>query len=84
MTTPFYLRVKPSSGAVKMVISVSKKVSKKAVIRNLIRRRLRPLLARIVPKLKPAEYFVVAQTGADTTKGRELENVIKSLFAGRL
>lgn len=75
----FYLRVKPSE-TVKTVISVSKKVSKKAVIRNRIKRRIRPFLATFKKKLSPGEYFVVAKPGAENMKGKELERELKSLF----
>ena len=76
--TFFYSRVTPSD-AVKIIISVSKKVSKKAVIRNRIRRRARPILAKFKKDLKPANYFIVAKPGAEIIKGKELETELKSL-----
>ena len=74
----FYLRVTPAD-RVKVVISVSKKISKKAVIRNRIRRRVRPIAREFVSKLKPATYFIIAKPGAEKIKGEELKNELKSL-----
>lgn len=77
--THFYLRVNPST-TVKTVISVSKKVSKKAVVRNQVKRRVRPIITQIKPKLKPAEYLIVAKAGAENLKGKGLESELKTLF----
>jgi ribonuclease P protein component len=74
----FYLMVKPSA-KVKVVISVSKKISKKAVIRNRIRRRVRPITREFISSLSPATYFIVAKPGAEKIKGKELENELRSL-----
>lgn len=79
----FYLLVKPNPEKAKVVISVSKKVSKKAVTRNLIRRRVRPVVKEWLSSLKPGEYFIVAKPGAEKIKGKELESVLKSLVVGR-
>lgn len=76
----FYLRLKPSSDTVKLIISVSKKVSKKAVIRNLIRRRVRPILREFINNLKPAEYFIVAKPGAEKIKGHVLRGELAELL----
>lgn len=77
--THFYLRITPTD-KVKVVISVSKKISKKAVIRNRIRRRVRPILHELTSKLKPATYFIVAKSGAEEIKGEALEKELKSLM----
>lgn len=76
----FYLRVKPLSDRVKFVTSVSKKVSKKAVTRNLIRRRVRPILREFMTRLKPAEYFIVANPGAEKIKGKSLRDELAELL----
>lgn len=72
--------VKPPVDRTKVVISVSKKISKKAVIRNRIRRRVRPIMREYIQSLKPAIYFIVAKPGAEKIKGKELENELKSLM----
>lgn len=79
----FYLLVKPSSEDVKVIISVSKKVSKKAVTRNLVRRRVRPLVKEFIPLLKKGEYFVVAKPGAEKIKGNALKVEVAELFKKR-
>lgn len=75
----FYLRVKPSD-EVKIIISVSKKISKKAVIRNRIRRRIRPIVKEFKDKLKPASYFIVAKEGAEGIRAEELKAELIKLF----
>lgn len=77
--THFYLRVIPAD-RVMLVISVSKKVSKKAVVRNRIRRRVRPILREFITSLKPAEYFIVAKLGAENIKGQRLKDELAELF----
>ena len=75
----FYLRVK-SALTTRVIISVSKKISKKAVTRNTIRRRIRPIVREFVSNLKPATYFIVAQNGVEEIKGKELERELRMLF----
>ena len=75
----FYLRVTPAA-RVTLIISVSKKISKKAVVRNRIRRRVRPILQKFISHLKPATYFIIAKPGAEEIKGEALEKELKSLM----
>ena len=75
----FYLRTTPTE-ATKVIISVSKKISKKAVVRNTIKRRLRPLLREITLELEPKTYMIVAKTGADKIKGQALREELAELF----
>jgi len=75
----FYLRVTPAARAT-LIISVSKKISKKAVVRNRIRRRVRPILQKFISHLKPATYFIIAKPGAEEIKGEALEKELKSLM----
>lgn len=75
----FYLRVVPAD-KIALIISVSKKVSKKAVMRNKIRRRVRPILQKLTHHLKPAAYFIVAKPGAEEIRGEALEKELKSLM----
>ncbi len=67
----FSLRIKPSE-KLKVIISVSKKVSKKAVVRNRIKRRVRAVLQSI--KLEPATYMFIAKLGAENIKGERLKD----------
>jgi len=75
----FYLMAKPSP-TVKVIISVSKKISKKAVVRNRIHRRVRPIVRELISNLKPATYFIVAKPGAERIKGEELKNELRLLL----
>lgn len=61
-----------------VVISVSKKVAKHAVTRNLIKRRVRAVLREMVPP--PSRGLLIARAGAAQVKGQELTNELKSLF----
>ena len=67
---PFSLRISPSDKA-EVIISISKKVSKSAVIKNTIRRRIRPLVKKMT--LKPAQYLLIVRNGAEKLKGKTLE-----------
>ncbi len=78
----FYLRLKPSE-TVRFIISISKKVSKSAVARNTLRRRIRPIVREFIPSLKPATYLIVANPSALHLKGQELERELKLLVVGR-
>ncbi len=55
----------------KLVISVSKKVAKKAVTRNLVKRRVRAVVRNM--SLKPAKYLFIARAGSENVKGKDLE-----------
>ncbi|MEK7135523.1 MAG: ribonuclease P protein component [Patescibacteria group bacterium] len=72
----FSLRLSPHDN-VKVIISVSKKVSKSAVVRNTIKRRIRPIVKKLF--LKPAQYLLVVRPGAEKLKGKELELELSKL-----
>lgn len=74
------LRISPSDKT-EIVISVSKRVSKSAVVRNTVKRRIRPILKKL--PLKTAKYLFVTRPGVENLKGKELENELKLLIAGR-
>ncbi|MBI2065753.1 MAG: ribonuclease P protein component [Candidatus Zambryskibacteria bacterium] len=75
----FYLRTAPADKT-QLIISVSKKVSKKAVVRNKIKRRVRAIMQKNLTNIKPARYFVVAKTGAEDIKSEELKSELLSLI----
>lgn len=54
-------------------VVVSTKVSKKAVVRNRIRRRLLGILAEIWPLLKPADIVIFARLEAHDCPSLELK-----------
>lgn len=73
----FSLRVSPCD-SVQIIISVSKKVSKSAVVRNTVKRRVRPIVKKLF--LKPARYLLIAKPGAENLRGIELENELFRLI----
>ena len=75
----FYLRFTPADST-KVIISISKKVSKKAVTRNTIKRRVRVIMRGLVKNLKPGIYMIVAKPGAESIKGKELGTEIRGIM----
>lgn len=65
------------------IISVSKKVAKSAVVRNTIKRRVRAAFRTLAINLKPGIYLIIARTGSENIKGKELENELKSLLRAK-
>lgn len=65
---------------IKLIISVSKKVAKKAVTRNLIKRRVRAVF-RALPNLRVGSYMVIARSGSENIKGKELESELSKLIS---
>ncbi|MEX0932420.1 MAG: ribonuclease P protein component [Parcubacteria group bacterium] len=67
----------------RIAVSVSKKVSKSAVLRNRTRRRAYSSLRDSLPLLKAGLYLVSAKPGAEKLKGEalklELEDLLSSL-----
>ncbi len=62
-------------------ISISQKVSKKAVVRNRIKRQIRAILRQLLPRLVPGwQLVVVVRPGADQCEYahflRELEQLL--------
>jgi ribonuclease P protein component len=75
----FSLRTSPSpSGEPQLIISVSKKVAKKAVTRNLIKRRVRAVFRDMSPQR--LTYLLIARAGAETVRGEELRKELESLI----
>ena len=69
--------VKGEKGEV--IISVSKKISKKAVVRNTIKRRVRAAL-RDLPANKKQGMMIIARPGSENIKGEELKRELKTLI----
>jgi len=79
----FSLRVIPSK-EVRIAVSVSKKIYKKAVVRNKVRRRVYSAMRDLISSLRVGLYLVVAKHGSEKTKGKELKNELKSLIVSCL
>lgn len=75
----FSLRIGPSDD-VKAAVSVSKKVSKKAVVRNRTRRRVYSIIMSLLPHFKPGLYLFIAKPGAEKIKGEDLKKEISKLI----
>ena len=68
-------------GAVRVGISVSKKISKKATLRNKIKRRLSALMGLKIPQIKDGlDIFLIALPGIETKKFLEIEAMCDSLL----
>jgi len=78
-TAHFLLKKGLDADLPKIAVSVSKKVSKKAVDRNLIRRRVYSVLKPLINDLSGA-YLFIAKKGAEKIKGEELVREIKTLL----
>lgn len=78
----FGLKTAPAE-AVRISVSVTKKVAKSAVARNRIRRLVYAELQHIFSSLQPALYLVIVKSGAEKLKGKELGNELKSLVVSR-
>ena len=77
----FTLRFKliPNSPS-KVGVSVSKKVSKSAVIRNTVRRRVYATTAPLLEGIKNHLFLFVAKPGSQNIKGKELSQEISKLL----
>jgi ribonuclease P protein component len=66
--------------SLRVSVSVSKKVSKKATIRNTVRRRVYSIIRKYINEANPGLYLFIAKPGADTLKGKNLENEVLKLI----
>ena len=75
----FSLRVAPSEET-RVAVSVSKKVSKLAVVRNKIRRRAYSAVLELIPKLSKTLFLIIAKPGAEKIKGDALKDELGKLL----
>ena len=75
----FSLRVADAK-TVRLAVSVSKKVSKKAVVRNKIRRRVYGAVVHLVPSLSKRFFLLIAKSGAEKVQGRLLKSELAELL----
>lgn len=78
--SPHFLLKIASNNGFRAAISVSKKVSKKAVTRNRVRRRAYAALEGLRGTARPALYLFVAKVGADKLETREIVDEFASLI----
>lgn len=66
---------------IKIGISISRKVSKKAVVRNLIKRRLRHVCRLLLPKLQPGwQFIIIVRAQAVTCEYEHFLQELEKLF----
>lgn len=76
----FLLRKAPLEGKALFGVSVSKKISKRAVVRNTVRRRAYAALRPLVPQIGAGVYLFSAKPGADKVKGAFLAAELAELL----
>lgn len=69
------------AGFVKVGIVVSQKVSKRAVVRNRLKRQVRAILAGLIPDFKPHLWVVInLRPGAEQCEYGEFLRELKQIF----
>lgn len=76
----FSLRVGVGLDKPVIAVSVSKKVSKLAVDRNRLRRRVYSALSPHINNIKPLSYLFVSKPSAKMLKGEKLSNELSELL----
>jgi ribonuclease P protein component len=76
----FTLRTANSLNKARVSVSVSKKISKSAVVRNKVRRRVYSATNYFYRELKPNLYLIISKSGADKLKGENLNKELRTLF----
>jgi ribonuclease P protein component len=79
-TEHFSLRTAPSGDGARVGISVSKKISKKAVVRNRTRRRAYAAIAQVLPTLPKKLFLISAKPGAEDLKSTVLVDELAELL----
>jgi len=74
------LSTQAEGGEARFAVSVAKKISKKAVIRNRTRRRVYSAIRNFISIIKPGLYLIVAKPNADKMKGEKLTEELNQLF----
>jgi ribonuclease P protein component len=76
------LKTAPNNlGKVRVGISVSKKISKKATLRNKVKRKLAALMGQKLPQIKDGlDIFLIALPGLETQKFSETRGMCETLL----
>ncbi len=77
----FFKKIENDLGYSRIGFIVSQKISKKAVVRNKIKRRLREIIRLKLPIIKPGYDFVFfAKKGIENKKFPELKKTVENLI----
>ncbi|MDB5194237.1 MAG: Ribonuclease protein component [Parcubacteria group bacterium] len=76
----FSLRTADSTTGLRIGVSVSKKVAKRANIRNRIRRRAYEAVRGLIPELPKKLFLISAKAGAEGLKGAALKQELAELL----
>ena len=68
------------SETARLAVSVSKKVSKSAVVRNTVRRRTYAAARTLLPSLGKKLFLVIAKPGVEMVKGEALLSELAGLL----
>jgi len=75
----FSLKLAPSN-KVLVAVTVSKKVSKSAVVRNRVRRRAYNAFKTILPSLKNHLFMLISKPGIEKLKSPQIEDELRKLL----
>lgn len=76
----FSLKFVESDKEKRVAVSVSKKVSKSAVLRNRTRRRAYSSVSKIFPSISNGLYLISAKADSENIKGEELDQELAVLL----
>lgn len=76
----FNLVVKERSNEKRFAFVVGIKISKKAVERNKIKRRLSQVVQMLLPKIKPGDYIIYAKKEILGKEREDLKNELEKFF----
>jgi len=83
-TEHFVLLARPRTGATRLGLTVSRKVGG-AVVRNLVKRRVRNIFRRDPARLLPeSDLIVIAKPGAGAVASRDIESELRAGVRGPL
>jgi len=68
------------SDTVRITVSVPKKISKKATVRNKIRRRVYAIVEDLIPLLPNRLFHLSAKSGIEMAKGQNLKDELAELL----
>jgi ribonuclease P protein component len=68
------------SGPARLTVVTSTKVSKKAVVRNRVKRIVREAVRSLLPQLQSGEYVIIMKAAAANVSAKTLRSSVVELF----